>query len=624
MAEVVPLLQINPELDFHKSGSYGIPIGATQYNPTIIQTSNFPQDGFDGVVSWTAQPPSPDVAISRQVWITFKVHLLVKTTKRGATGASIPASGFRYGINNGLRFAPISQCISVCNVQINDQQISYPTRELLNPFSRLNVTQEQFSKYCSGMPAVVDMVQDYNDVDYPKDACTGAYPQTQVINYAQGIMRDVIKGRAGHSPIDAPSRGSFKLISIQELDPTAPPYNMSAEAGVTLLEFESREPLWLPPFGANLTDDYSIINVNQFQVQLQLSEPVRMLCKKSNKYGFPILSTIADTPDGPSWDPSDETGKEATYTITASLKSSPTLEVTWITPPSYIAIPDAVMYPYWKIDNYTQNAQWTFNDITQKQEITGTAIQLNSVPSRIVVVGRHVYDGGLNRSMMQSNTFLRIVGMNVQYDNQPGIFASASEWQLFQTSARRGYRGSFFDWQNSGSVMIMDLGSNFPINKESDAVGLPANKMLQVKATFQVNTTNSYYGAPDKYQMDVFIVNNGILTIVGLHTEVSSAVLTPDAIAKAHATGETMPGGKPPNMWGSGFMDKVKQGVRSLRKSGVISQTLGKVGNVAGLLGYNKLGQLASDYGAATKKAGFGRGGRQLSRSMLRKRIGMY
>jgi hypothetical protein len=623
MAEVVPLLQINPELDFHKSGSYGIPIGAVQYNPTIIQTSNFPQNGFDGVVSWTAQPPSPDVAISRQIWVTFKVKVTVETTKRGAAGGTIPVSGFRYGINNGLRFAPISQCISVATVQINDQQISYPTRELLNPFSRLNVTQEQLSKYCSGMPAVVDMVQDYQDVTYPLDACAGAYPQTQVINYNYGPLRDVIGGRAGTSPIDAPSRGSFKLNYIEEKDPAT--YGYAAEGGVTEFEFDTREPLWLPPFGANLTDDYSIINVNQFQVQLQLSEAVRMLCKKSNHYGIQGVNKIADTPLGPAWDPqASADGDQTLWKVTAEIKNSPTLEVTWITPPSYIAIPDAVMYPYWKVDNYTQNAQWSFDNPNNAQEITGTAIQLNSVPSRIVVVGRRVFDGINNQSMMQSNTFLRITKMNVQYDNQPGIFASASEWQLFQTSARRGFRGTFHDWQNSGSVMIMDLGANFPINKESDAVGLPANKMLQVKATFLRNTINGYVDEPTMFQMDVFIVNNGILTIVGLHTEVSSAVLTPDAIAKAHATGETMPGGKPPNMWGSGFMDKVKQGVKSLRKSGIISQTLNKVGNVAGLLGYNKLGQLAQDYGAATKKAGFGRGGRQLSRSMLRKRIGMY
>ena len=611
MSGVTPIIEKNPEIDFHKQGSFAVKVGPTNIQPTKVTTTAYPS-GLVGVTTFTAQPPNPATAMSRQVWINFDIELDINQ----AAGNLNPggATMFNYGNFDSLAAYPLSRMIQSMNVQINDQQLTFVTYRAMQALLRCNYTQEELQTYNSGTPTFLDQTSALSAYIVQNLATSVAN-----VNAFQGHSCNS-QGTAGLTSMFRKPRGSFKLTYIEQVSKDR-----------TRIGFHVREPLFISPFNLGVKEDYCMIGVNQFQLSLQLAEPQRMLSHQ-DETTISAFAGVGSTGNGPTvtnpwtvtaYTPSNPNGAPAIG------GSDPYLEITWLSIPSFVPIPKRILYPYHRLDTYFNNVSQNFNLAAgaNRTGLTGQNLQLNSYPSRIIVSCPRVTQSELYP--LYSDQFLRIDRVSITWDNQTGILANATAHQLWQMSARNGYQGTWDDWNDGfGSVLILDIGSNFPIPKEGDAPGLPVNKQLQI--TLDVtNVTNPTVstnmtvvnGLNNTWTVDVFIVYAGIMSIVDLHTELSASPLTAQAISSAHALPATAPMLMPRSFYGSAFGDKWKQ-VKAAAANKGISQGLSKAAAVADVLGYSKIGAFGRDAANRASLAGLGfRGGQLLDKSELGKRI---
>jgi len=112
MTEIQPILNIPPGANIKQSGTFPILAGYKTITPTNYQTTQVP--GFQGTLGFNITPPSPETALSRQMYVLAQIELTIT--------CSIPADNMpnrdpgKPGFNtmwteyDAIRAFPLNRC----------------------------------------------------------------------------------------------------------------------------------------------------------------------------------------------------------------------------------------------------------------------------------------------------------------------------------------------------------------------------------------------------------------------------------------------------------------------------------------------------------------------------------
>jgi hypothetical protein len=501
-------------------------------------------------IVFNAQPPNQKTAVSREIWVETTFDLAFTGTA-GANDLLLSP-----GLYDAPRFMPLAQCTNTINATINNASVSQNNYQVVNALFRTNIWDQDYKTDLSVFPSMPDFYQNYDD------------------NYVNGwgVANDPLQA-IGQTSQGWQTRGGWDYTVLTNTATTA------------TVRFTTYEPLILSPFLNSNDDHKAFIGVQTLQIQINLIN----------------LSRV--------WSHSNGDGNAGTITsLVCNLTVPPALHLNFITPSRIEELPAVINYSYNSLTPYITNggsvAAGAVNTMTCQN------IQLNTIPRRIYVFLRRT---DIQQTFATTDTFANIQSLNVTFDNQTGIFAGASEMQLYQMSKNSGLNMSWQQWHKyTGSVMVIDVGRSLMLSNEADAPSLTTSKQLQVQVTYKnLNTVDAV-----TYDMFVLVISDGLMTINNGSTFLQDSVLSPADIIRAKESGHVEQWERSNNFYGSGFFKGIKNAIkhvgnnihRGLENSHLLSTALIPFSPGAAV---------------AANLAGYGRshhasGGRRMSKSQMR------
>jgi len=190
-------------------------------------------------------------------------------------------------------------------------------------------------------------------------------------------------------------------------------------------------------------------------------------------------------------------------TVVGSFSANPTLLQTYITPQLVPAVPAQIMYPYFKTEYVvTQGSAVTAGSSTS---LASTNIVWPTIPK---VAYLYVRQRTATRDFTSSDSFAVINSVSIQFNNMPGILASASQQDLYTIAVSNGCQLSWPEWTlYRGSVLPIVFGKDIGLDAIESA-GLAGNYQFQVL----INYTNSS-AVTTTFDLYIVYIQEGLLSI---------------------------------------------------------------------------------------------------------------
>lgn len=428
-------------------------------------------------IQWSCPPPSGGVFVDSKMYVYLPVRLTL-TGLPSAIGVPLINAGF-----DAPRAYPISGSLETLSSTINNQTVNINLADIIHAISHFNTDSELKEGVYSSFPSYPDQSQQYNDL-------VGGN-RNPLANYENGI---------DGTPMQ---RGAFPYVVISN-----PPLATIGVAVTAIIDVAFCEPIFLPPYYFGNGNRQAFYNVNSMDFNFNFVNAVgnRMWSHDQNIAGAPspvftpitsVVATFGGIAGGPTFSPL--ASPQPTW---ANLMggTAPLLHIQYITPQeTQMLSPDAPSsYPYFDIQRYpTQSAD--INPHVSVQGLASNNIQLNTIPRRLYI---YVRDSNQNMqaTCQNTDTFLSIESVNIQFMNKNGLLASASKQSLYQMSKKNHCNLSWTQWSGAptgtqitsesvytiGSVLCIEFATDIGLSS-IDAPGKNGQFMLQV----QVSCTNN-------------------------------------------------------------------------------------------------------------------------------------
>jgi hypothetical protein len=210
--------------------------------------------------------------------------------------------------------------------------------------------------------------------------------------------------------------------------------------------------------------------------------------------------------------------------------------------------------------------------VPEQQRLTFTTTQLNQIPDKLLIFVRKAKTAQL---ISDCDFALAIRGITVNFNNQSGILASATQDQLFRYSVESGSNQSWEEFRGfanvaaatgqgrqiatAGSYLMLDMGRHIQITEDYYAAGSLGNFNLQFSLDVS-NYTEAPIGTPALAKMPIEMVlitlNSGLFVCEKGQSATYTGILTKDDVLSAsqqspHSTGDVE------RLVGGGLLDKV-------------------------------------------------------------------
>jgi hypothetical protein len=178
-------------------------------------------------------------------------------------------------------------------------------------------------------------------------------------------------------------------------------------------------------------------------------------------------------------------------------------------------------------------------------EFPSNNIQLNQVPDMLVICARKPMSQQTNRD---ADCFYPITGISINWNNQSGLLANATQDTLYRMSAKttnqtwqefRGYANKYIppvgagyntrlqQVLTSGSILALRFGQDIPIVEEFYAAGSLGSFNLQFNVTIQ-----NYTLAAQPVELVLMCVNSGLfITSQGVSSTYTGILTKSDVLA---------------------------------------------------------------------------------------------
>jgi len=407
------------------------------------------------------------------------------------------------GTNDALRQFPISAITDVVTVQINGETISQNTTDIMNAMLTFDNDLLDRIGSVSSSPAMPDQFQQYN-------AWT-------TLGSARNPLADYGENSAEMS------RGGFPITL--------------AEDGKSFT-CEVVEPLFLSPFLTGMGgDSEGLVNINQINLNFRWTQNTnRVLCHSS--------------------------AGNAITTVSVSFYQAPEILMNYITPQIIQPLPTVQTVFYEKLQQYIK----PYNAITNNStfQVISDSIKLSMIPSAMYLFVRH---SRASSNYLVSDAYCKLSNVNVLWNNNSGLLATASDQELYSITQRCGSNLSWAQYSKyRGSVFAVRFGEDIGL-QANEAAGVAGQYTIQVQA--QAQNISGATGDWEFFQVfsmpgTCSVYENGARTSIGNYSEamVLSAAQGNEEIS--HEIFRAIHGGRHGGKFGDrfkSFINKVSHGI---------------------------------------------------------------
>ena len=366
-------------------------------------------------VNFAVTVPSENVLVDRNITISAEPTFRV-TIPGGVAAGSV---AFKYGSTEALNQFPLNSLFTNATATINQASFSVNTQDMLHTLIRMS-DDEVMSKY--NCPYMSDKgFRKYSDMALAQSSPLGSYQDAK----GKVIPR-------GSHPIEftaTVTRNGGAIVVVTQANTSAQilaalTSGHAGDSWVIDITFESTEPLlFLSPFLAgegnnNSAGLYGVRNMD-FVFNIDTSAK-RLLCSGST---VPMTVQLTDM-------------KECFLNLNyLSTQASDLLSSRNVVPFSdysrFLTVSDQVFAPN---DTHT---------------ITAHSVQLSQIPNRLYIVARKPIN---LQTVKDSNSFLAIEKISVNFNNVAGILANANANDLYKLSVANGSKQSLYEFRGAASV----------------------------------------------------------------------------------------------------------------------------------------------------------------------------
>lgn len=465
-----------PRLELENKRSFVIVKGGqtvTYYSYPATSASN-------ANFKFIANPPSKTTVLDRVAIIEAPVQITINQDAGDPNTDNILQPG-----RDAFRSWPIASVTATLNMWINGYQASIESSELIHLLERFHSPMDSKNDWLSILPQMPDNYQDYRDAEGADNNPLADYKEAtaQIPRGAYNI--EVVSNTPSQAVIKATLREYVVL----------PPmiWDKHQAGGLTILDTLQFE--WI--LNANLTRIWS--------------------------HSAASTSTIGS------------------MTVDFIGAGQPNLLLGFITPrlSQLQTMPKSITYPFFQISKFVTQPNTSLAPNASMVKRTNSIV-LNSIPRKMYLFARESFtqiNANLQNSITSTDTFMRINGISISWDNIEGILSGASPENLYNLSVLNGLNMSWTEWNGltqrltatsgdptkyigtTGSVICLEFGKDIGL-RDDQAEGMVGQYNMQV--TFDITNTNQYTTiTPDLYIVCVFdgiinISNNSAMPIIGV------------------------------------------------------------------------------------------------------------
>lgn len=571
----VKVLKVNePRMDIEADRTYIAMMGASNVSTRSYTASS----ANESSVIWSVTTPSVRVGMDRR--IEMELQFAVKAV--GANGITpLPLNPLLKSGNfltSGLRQFPIHSIIEVLNVKLNDQAISSEPNKFIHALLAYGNDAEDRQNFMGSSPHIPDNIFSYSEP-------------------------------GNRSPFKSYSDCGFEDSRNAQLWITSTDNN--------IILFTLRESLMISPFYWGKQDYQALFGIQNFEVNLTLSNIKRILSAYRNDV---FVGNFGNAPDTANFwfDNGGVAGiNYNNLRVNINGESNQKLHITFLTPQPGDVVPRLLHYPYYQTKLYTQNADTLAIGGVPPTPITLNNITLSEIPKRCYI---YLKQQPTNEPT-QVDFFATITNVVISFDNQDGRLSQLDTFDLWKLSCKNGLKRSFVEWQKAlGSVLCLEFGTDLNLNPLL-APGVRGNFQFSAQITYKdirdpTFVTVALTAENIQYKLYVVMVPEGALTVEDQLVSISIGPLTQEYIDSAPFA----PAGYRMNVvnyYGGSVIGNIWNGLKKAFKTAapVVKDIAGVVGNVAQYIPHPTAQAVAVGSKAVNKALG----GRKKGGALLRK-----
>lgn len=602
-------------------------------------------------INFSTPPPSAGIIVDRKITLTLPMRVIATfVVNNSAAGTDFPLLNAQSLI--APRAFPIHTLLNTIQLTINNCSVTQNIGEIIHALLRYNTTEELLAMDYAGTPAALDNLTNYEN--------------------GNGELLDVLAGIKNKAFFGINPRGSFSQFRIVQNPIVIGTGGGNVQTSVqVIIDMVCTEQIMMSPLYWGKDNGSGFTNVTSMDWIFNfMSNPGRAISYKR----FLRTGGAANTPNDYAKFVSAQI-RFASFTdgllpeFAFGTTSQPLLNITYITPESVTAIPEnmAITYPYFMIDRFSKNNAAKVpvipeagkpNKPSASVPLVSDNIQLSSIPRRVYVYVRPS-NSDLEKNPNLADCYFSITSMNVQFGNETGIFAEASQYDLYNMSRKNHCSLSFDEWSGIpvtasyninagppssavyyslvGSVVCFEFASDIGLDP-TQAPGLGQGSYnLQIRVEFNnSNVSGLTVGGTEIYGWDDVIpclyvvpVYEGTFTITGKGSaQVQTAVLSYNDILTAQQN--PMYNYKDvQEVNGGNFMSGLKSLVPRLKSANKFLKDNKVISRAADVASYipGAVGDVARDVSSIASKYGYGYdggvvlGGAKMTKKQLQNRL---
>jgi hypothetical protein len=512
---------ITSDLDF------AVKSGASQ---TTFQP--FPStSASNSALIWNVQVPSENVVIGRD--ILLNTALVIELSYAGVQQGD---SVWSYGNTDSFQAFPMNSLFTTATAQINNTTVSINSKDVLPSLLRMNGSRDLY-RYNSMTPALPDQAYGY---------------------YGDGVNANnnpLASYNTASYDVDQVPRGAFPIIyqvnryvgtTFQDNSPIATGVaNENWKIGVATIV---SEPIFLSPFIWS-NPEYNcqgLLGINNMAFTMNIDSTATRVWSTASPYftGIVLGSPNAFGQTSAFTLPTAPTGQVPLISNTLGV---PSLLFKFLSTQPSDLIQTKNVVPYMDFPRYLTSSanNPVFSSQGQTAKVISSNLQINQIPDYFIVTAR--IPMSLQTPQISMSQFV-IQNISINLNNQSGLLSSASQYDLWRTSAKNGSAQSWAEFSglqssftNGVSQNIATTGSVLVLSPPYDlslpnyiSSGSLGNYNFQFSVTvacqYPQEVINLFNNAQIPIELCVVCVNSGIFSTQQGVSAVYTGILTKEMV----------------------------------------------------------------------------------------------
>tara|TARA_Y100000310_G_scaffold342068_1_gene443594 strand:- start:467 stop:2155 length:1689 start_codon:yes stop_codon:yes gene_type:complete len=482
---------IDPRLNALKRGQdkleWAVPQGSAYTNRTAQKANSYSSSGM----AWNFNSQGQNVLIDRRFYVKCQWQVTLSGVAR-AGGRLFQANA------SAPRDYPLTHIAENVSLTINGSSVSCNYADALQAFKRYNTDWDLTQYDLTGCPTMLDKFALYGNAMGSNRNSLASY---QASGAEQG-------------------RGAFYLDSV-----TGNSVGDGVATQTVVIKYTTVEPLFLSPLLYSSRDlQAGLLGVNNIGLNINFSGNLNRIW---SHYGSGLSAGAVSV----------------VATIGNGATAVPELLVEYLNVPAIDGgeIPKSVLYDYTRVETYSNNLSTTLAS-GSSATYTNNAIQTSVCPKKIYVC---VTSPRGDKTPDNTDTFLSITGLSLQYLNVAGQFSSMNENDIFNLSVKNGCKMSFQEFSGrasqgsgDGTGFVGLVGSVLCI--DSTDLALPSNIssgcLVNSQLQFQITVANRS-GESRAVNIYTVVCNEGVFEIAEGSANSQVGIVTPEEIVRTRRDG---------------------------------------------------------------------------------------